>query len=739
MSIEITVDSVQPFEHTSIVVDGLTTVMGPNNGGKALRHGSLVSTPKGWRKIEDLSVGDAVFAGDGSPTVVCGVFPQGIRPTWRVDFEDGRNLTVDSDHLWQVSIGDRRFHYGEGPQQWELLTTAQIMCRVGSIPTKFNRPAIPVAGPVLYEPQSVPLDPYLLGVLLGDGCIRTHSVGLSSMDLDILDGVRKVLPSSTTVRKIGKSKCDYRIRVDRGQKNPILDSLRELNLIRHSWDKFVPVVYKHNSVAIRLAVLQGLMDTDGWVLAKSNSIGFSSCSQQLTDDVAEIVQSLGGTVRRRTKSTSYTHKGQKLAGRTAHVLRIRLPMFDVFRLPRKLSSVKPLIRRVNPLMVAFTSAGEAECTCIRVDHPSGLFQVQGHLVTHNSSLCRAIKACVANGSGTSLVRNGCDAATVTITSGDQTLQWSKSHKGKSSYRINGEDPIFPGRELPDEVKDFGIRPLYLTGETLWPQISSQFNELYLIDKPGSLLGEAISDVNKVSRLNGALKLSEAAWRLAAAEVTQCQKELDAVGLKLDVLSGLSSVTAEREGLASEHNLLLKQETAAEQLAQKSVRRKKLVVTVDTLKSVNGLKLSEVDLAKQAEGIAKIRKLHQKRLTRLRELETLETLPDEVEASDVSIQPLIDLVALKARRDASQRSLVELPSQLEEVCIDFKLVQSLIEIQSKRLKGQSTLTASQDKMSTVQQRVLELDELLKQKQQMLHELEHQVNQDKGICAACNRPL
>lgn len=370
---------------------------------------------------------------------------------------------------------------------------------------------------------------------------------------------------------------------------------------------------------------------------------------------------------------------------------------------------------------------------------SGLTTVMGQNNAGKTSITRAIKACVANGSGTSLVRNGCDAATVTITSGDQTLLWSKSHKGKSSYRINGEDPIFPGRELPDEVKDFGIRPLYLTGETVWPQISSQFNELYLIDKPGSLLGEAISDVNKVSRLNGALKLSEAAWRTATAEVTQCQKELDSVGAKLDKLVGLHQLVAEREQFDLDHQLLLKDEDDAEQLAKTLAQRTKLIAQLDALSSVASLKLAETDLAKQAEGLLKIRAVAQKRLARTRELDALEAIPAEVKAVGIPTQPLVELVALRARRALLQRSIVDVPTQLASVEIDVSLLQTLVDTAAKKAKATAALDEVVNAKVKTEQSLLAMEPVLAVRLKELHDAEHQVNQDKGICSQCNRPL
>ena len=130
MSVRVLVKNFQSIREADVEIAGFTVVTGANNTGKALQHGTLVATPRGWRRVEDLIMGDMVLAGDGSPTAILGVYPQGERPVWRVRFDDGRHLDVDADHLWQVSIGSKRFHRGLG-QQWELSKGLDPNPRVG--------------------------------------------------------------------------------------------------------------------------------------------------------------------------------------------------------------------------------------------------------------------------------------------------------------------------------------------------------------------------------------------------------------------------------------------------------------------------------------------------------------------------------------------------------------------------------------------------------------------------------
>ena len=548
MSVRVLVKNFQSIREADVEIAGFTVVTGANNTGKALQHGTLVATPRGWRRVEDLIMGDMVLAGDGSPTAILGVYPQGERPVWRVRFDDGRHLDVDADHLWQVSIGSKRFHRGLG-QQWELLTTAQVIKRVGSKPKGWSKPAIPVAGPALYESVPTPLDPYLLGVLLGDGCIQPTSIRLSTKDSELVKFVRGILPETVHLRKVGG--CDYGLRVGRGYTNPVLTALRQMDLIQCSWDKFIPSEYKYNSVSVRLAVLQGLMDTDGWVLVRDGSAGFSSASKRLSDDVVEIVQSLGGTARSRSRETFHTREGLRLRGRTVHTVCLRAPSFDLFRLSRKLNVVKPLARRVNGLMTSFASMGQADCTCIQIAHPSGLFQVQGHLVTHNTALQRAIRGVFQNTPGTTFIREGETTCEVTVDFGDRRVTWSKGtgKKDRPTYVLDKGEPIYPGQGVPEEVAALGVIPIQAGGQEVWPTIAPQFSgQLFLVDKPGSAVAEAVADVERVGQLNRALRNAESDRRTAASTLKVRVADLTAFEAQVAKFDGLDEAVVAVQAL-----------------------------------------------------------------------------------------------------------------------------------------------------------------------------------------------
>jgi replicative DNA helicase len=155
------------------------------------------------------------------------------------------------------------------------------------------------------------------------------------------------------------------------------DQLRRLGLLGlHSWDKFVPRSYIVAPAAVRLEVLRGLMDTDGW--RQRSHAWFSSSSEQLRDDVAWLARSLGLTVKVSEKPVP-GHRQAFLAC-IAETEEVR-----VFRLSRKLGASLP--RRKERLVSSVEYLRDEECQCIAVSADSHLYVTDGFIPTHNTAWC----------------------------------------------------------------------------------------------------------------------------------------------------------------------------------------------------------------------------------------------------------------------------------------------------------------------------------------------------------------
>jgi len=338
---------------------------GPPGQGKAQPLDEPVLTPDGWRPMGSIKPGDYVVGSAGLPVRVDAVYPQGDKDEWEVEFENGAVVRCCGEHLWTV------YKTGALPQ---TITTEALAEK----PHK-TRWHVPLVRPISYTPSGnpLPLDPYLLGALLGDGGI-THYVGFSSSDAEILAEIRQRLPAGHSLHnKPGNNGYDYQITSPRGQPNQVWNALRLLGLAgRTSPEKEVPAEYMTASPAERLLLLQGLMDTDGWPQG-GRIARFSSSSRKLTEQLRELVGSLGGVA-----NPIYT---KQTTGLPSHGVAFSLPAgVAAFRLTRKAARVTS--GRGSALAVAAVRrTGRAvPMQCIAVASTDHLYVTTGFILTHNT-------------------------------------------------------------------------------------------------------------------------------------------------------------------------------------------------------------------------------------------------------------------------------------------------------------------------------------------------------------------
>lgn len=355
--------------------------------GKAQPLDEPVLTLRGWVKMGDLRIGDQLASVDGQPSVVTGIFPQGVRPVSRVTFSDGRWTRCCPDHLWTVESCSR-FH-GQRIVSTQRLGEMVRMRRYKSrlwVPSQANQYG--------KRPHSALMDAWLLGYLLGNGGLTRDSVIVSTADPEMISRIAAAIGPDHTIAHVDK--YDYRI-TGNGQSNEVLNCLRLFRLSgKGSHEKFVPQQFLHADQATRLGVLRGLMDSDGWV-EKHGTVRFASSSRKLAEHVAYLARSLGGTATINTKETFIVADGVRTQHRDSHVVNIRMvDASTIFTLRRKAERVK---RRFEPHLnvVSVEPDGEAEQQCIAVSHPSQLYITRDFIVTHNTSVAQNIALNVAEG------------------------------------------------------------------------------------------------------------------------------------------------------------------------------------------------------------------------------------------------------------------------------------------------------------------------------------------------------
>jgi len=356
---------------------------GQAGGGKVVKRGDSISTPFGWKKIEDVKVGDLISNPSGGVQKIIQLHPWiSYNPT-RVSFSDGTFVDVHEDHLWQAwrarksvkKDGERITGYNSR----EVVETRTLRDWLD----KGESPQIPVTQPIVFntttkEKDKIPA--YLMGVLLGDGCITSKSITIASHE-DDQEHLSKYLPYGDDVVYKGQM-----IRF-RGHTRKWIEEKLVLHKLfgTRSSNKFIPRVYKYAPLKERWELVRGLMDTDGYSAPDKNGCYYTSISKTLAYDMAEVLRSLGCVVSISTKEGKYRDKeGEIVVCHIVYELYIKSRNdSELFNLPRKKTNrpTQEISKRVVGVeQLSTTATGR----CITVSGVEGLYCTTDYIVTHNS-------------------------------------------------------------------------------------------------------------------------------------------------------------------------------------------------------------------------------------------------------------------------------------------------------------------------------------------------------------------
>ena len=357
--------------------------------GRAETLDSPIVTPNGIIPMGSIKVGDQVIGSNGEPINVIGVYPQGKKPIYKVNFSDKTFVKCSEDHLWStMTLNEKRHNKG-----FTIKTTKEIS---QNIKNKYNQKVhrMPnLTGYVQFKEKDVSINPYLLGVLLGDGHIRDSAVRICTADEDILKECSMCLPENMKINHM--KNYDYSIVQNNNiKKNNLCLELKKYGLNgKKSNNKFVPEDYKINSKEIRLEILRGLMDTDGSIFLEKRSnkirMQYYTTSWQLAQDVMFLVRSLGGNAYYRKRefdeSDNHEYKGNIIKHiHASYIVDVRISE-NPFKLKRK---AKKFNCGSQPNYVKLISSidyiGDEECQCIEVDSKDRLYVTNGFNITHNT-------------------------------------------------------------------------------------------------------------------------------------------------------------------------------------------------------------------------------------------------------------------------------------------------------------------------------------------------------------------
>jgi len=365
------------FKDLDAIIGGLgdgelIVIAGRPGMGKAQPLDANILTLCGWKRMENVSVGDKLASIDGLPSEVVGVYPQGEKQVYRVTFSDGRNAECCEDHLWQITYRD-----------WDKprVVTCQRLTEMLKYKRYRNRIWIDNFDGNFGKHQKLPLDPWVLGYMIGNGSFMKSTPSVSTRDAEI---PKRICDTFMVERRVSKvSKYDYRIvKRTRGFGNPLTSALKTLGLWGlHSQDRFIPRLYMSADKNSRIGLLRGLIDSDGYA-HPWGTVEFDSSSERLSKDVVDLVRSLGGWGWYKKKSTSFVYKGKKKAGLPDYRCHLHCADPSISAsLSRKICRLKT---QLNVISVAPTRVAKTQC--IRVSHPSGLYVTDNFVVTHNTTL-----------------------------------------------------------------------------------------------------------------------------------------------------------------------------------------------------------------------------------------------------------------------------------------------------------------------------------------------------------------
>lgn len=361
--------------------------------GKCQTLSTPILTINGWKTHGTIEAGDILAHPKGGTNRVTQVHPVRSEEVWELELADGRIAECHHEHLWQVNVESYIGSRTTGRRTAivsKTLTTEELFSR------QYKRYSLQRVERLDLPEKDLPIEPYLLGALIGDGSLIRYSPQLSYHvdDSFILDKCVSLLPEGV-IKGSDKStsengnQCSL-IGAENGV-NPLIDLLKSIGLWgKYSGERFIPEEYFSGSHEQRLALLQGLMDTDG-TIGTRNRKSYSTTSPKLAEDIKRLVYSLGGaasiTIASRDVKANNPHP--------EHTVFVSFVDLNPFSLPRKASMVTPSTRDcVSQKIVSIRKTGRFEdMRCISTERADGLYVINDYIVTHNtvSTLTSIIK------------------------------------------------------------------------------------------------------------------------------------------------------------------------------------------------------------------------------------------------------------------------------------------------------------------------------------------------------------
>lgn len=373
----------------SFVQSNVDVVFGGGNlgGGKEMPLTSKILTPLGWKTMGDMHVGSKVMTPFDGIATVTGVFPQGVKDVYELETIDGRKCECGLEHLWTVRTLKQVHKYRANNKKWGWTKTLQTKDLIEGLKIG-KKYYIPNNKAIEFKERDLPIPPYVLGVMIGDGCLtkscRTNSKCfiISNQEDDIINKVA----IQTDAEHIRYEVSNYNKDFFSPYNDEYWKYIDSVGLSTCSYNKFIPQEYLFSSIKQRKELLAGLFDTDGSIEPYDNSYSFSTTSEKLKDNFIELCRSLGYSCscREDRREGKYT-KG------VAYDIVIKTDdiIFTSKKHKSRYNSKRNEIRKYarsndHSRIISIKKVRRAESQCILVDDDKHLYITDDYITTHNS-------------------------------------------------------------------------------------------------------------------------------------------------------------------------------------------------------------------------------------------------------------------------------------------------------------------------------------------------------------------
>lgn len=348
--------------------------------GQAQPLHSKILTPNGYKHMGDITPKDKVIGIDGKAHDILSIHPQGLKRIYKVEFTDGTYTECCYNHLWGLSTPKRKMR-GSGLL---VKTTEEIKNEKIFAGKRGYKYVLPNHSPIEFNKskEELLIHPYIIGVLIGDGSMQYSSVLFTHSEPFIPNKCRSLIHDYIDLKST-KTKISYTHRfVERkkGRSNRYLDFIRRIGLNVKCHNKFIPERYLLSSVEDRINLLQGLIDTDGYI-CKDGRIQYNTVSEELKTHVCFLIRSLGGNCSVGVKIKENPNHSD------SYTISMTFPDNIIpCSFPRKKERLKSGKRQICKSLKSITDTRiDSHMQCITTNAPESLYLTDGLILTHNST------------------------------------------------------------------------------------------------------------------------------------------------------------------------------------------------------------------------------------------------------------------------------------------------------------------------------------------------------------------